>query len=333
MRFRSFLAVLVLAIAGLGFTGCGSTSTSSEFVATSNDVFMANSGELVFNFITAQAPFPVDANTANIQFDFYNGVDAAPIFSTFRAFDTTITIGGVPTDARNVIITGFDANGFPLFTINQTITVVGGATTVVEGINAPVAVTLTTLRLAPGNLFQLDQQLTQVDVPLNGTTQVFLFAEYSNGSIVLVGSQATYTSGAPAVATVSTLATVTGVAVGNTTLLVQFGGQTLNVPIIVTDGVNQALSAISVTNAQPISVAVGTPVQISVSGTRASDGQQFGLAPTDVTYASDSAVFVVDANGMVSTATGVTGNTGIITVTFTNPDTSTVTATASVVVP
>ena len=93
MRFRSFLAVLVLAIAGLGFTGCGSSS-SSDFVATGGPVDGGpTSGELVFNFITAQAPFVVDANTAELQFDFYNGVDADPVFSTTRDFDSTIVIG------------------------------------------------------------------------------------------------------------------------------------------------------------------------------------------------------------------------------------------------
>ena len=62
MRFRSFLAVLVLAIAGLGFTGCGSSS-SSDFVATGGPVDGGpTSGELVFNFsstsTTVSTPTP-----------------------------------------------------------------------------------------------------------------------------------------------------------------------------------------------------------------------------------------------------------------------------------
>lgn len=325
MRLRSLLAVLVLAIAGLGFTGCGSSS-NSEFVATGGQQVSPNSGEVVFNFVQAQTAFTVDADTTELQFDFYNGVDAAPIFSTTRDFETTIAIGGVPTDATTVIITGFDVNGFPLFTITQTITVVGGETTTVEAINSPIPVTLTNLRLAPGNLFSLEDELTEVNVIVNQTTQVFLFAEFSDGSIVLVGNQAEYTSTNEAIATVTDLATVRGVSLGTTSLLVQFEGQTLTVPIIVTDGLSQTLSSISVTNSeQPIVVSNGTPVQITVSGTVAGGGNGSVTGSPNLTYVPDNQNFSVDANGNLSVNDqAVDAETTTITVTYTNPDTTTV---------
>jgi len=334
MRFRSILAVLILAIAGLGFTGCGSSSSSSEFVATSSEITGPGSGELVFNFITAQAPFVVDADTTQLAFDFYNGVDPDPIFSTVRDFDSTIAIGGVPVAASQVVITGYDANDFPLFNISQTITVVGGATTTVEGINSPVAVTLVDLRLAPGNLFQLDQELTSVEVPLNATAQVFLFAEFSNGDIVLVGDLATYTILDTNIATVNSFGTISGLTVGTTTLLAQYEGQTINVPVVVNDGSLLTLSAISV-SPNPVAVSDGNPVTVVVSGTRASDNQTFSGITSNVTFSvGDQANFAVSPAGEVSVVgTPASGTNTILTATYTNPDSSTVSTTASVEVP
>ena len=334
MRFRSFLAVLVLAIAGLGFTGCGSSS-SSDFVATGGPVDGGpTSGELVFNFITAQAPFVVDANTAELQFDFYNGVDADPVFSTTRDFDSTIVIGGVPVAATQVVITGFDANGIPLFTITQSIQVVGGETTTVDGINSPVAVTLVDLILISGSVFDADQELTTVEVPLDATTQVFLFAEYSNGSLVLLGDQATYTVVDTNIATVSSFGTVSGLSVGTTTLLAQFQGQTLNRSLIVNDGSLLTLSGISV-SPNPVEVSAGNPATVVVSGTRASDGQSFSGLTANLTYAvDDQANFAVSPGGEVSVVgTPASGTSTTLTASYTNPDNSTVSGTTTVTVP
>lgn len=327
MRFRSFLAVLVLAIAGLGLTGCGSSGNNSEFVATNGGGFTPTTGAVVFNFVTAQAPFTVDANTASLQFDFYNGVDPTPIFSTTRDFDTTVSIGGVPTAARSVIITGFDSNGFPLYTINQTVTVVGGETTTVDGVNAAVPVSLLQLSLS-GDPF-VPSELTQVNVPLNGTAQVFLFAEYSNGSRVLVGDLATYQVENASIATVNTLGTVSGLAIGNTNLLAQFSGQTLPVPVIVTDGLAVTITSITISPASPVSVSDGNPVQLSVSGTTGT--QSFGLT-NDVTFLSDNIQFNVNSSGELSTS-AASGSSAMITATYTNPDSSTVTDTITATVP
>lgn len=334
MRLRSFLAVLVLAIAGLGFTGCGSSS-SSDFVATGGPADGGpTSGELVFNFITAQAPFVVDANTAELQFDFFNGVDADPVLSTTRDFDSTIVIGGVPVSATQVVITGFDANGIPLFTITQSIQVVAGETTTVEGINSPVAVTLVDLILISGSVFDADQELTTVEVPLDATTQVFLFAEYSNGSLVLLGDQATYTVVDTNIATVSSFGTVSGLSVGTTTLLAQFQGQTLNRSLIVNDGSLLTLSSISV-SPNPVEVSAGNPATVVVSGTRASDGQSFSGLTANLTYAvDDQANFAVSPGGEVSVVgTPASGTSTTLTATYTNPDNSTVSGTTTVTVP
>ena len=226
MRFRSFLAVLVLAIAGLGFTGCGSSGSGSEFRGHNQRRVShrprGSSSLTLFRLkrpSRSMLPLPICSLTSTTV------STPTPFFSTFRAFDAQISIGGVPTASTLVIITAFDANGIPLQTFTQTISVAGGETTVIEGIASPVAVTLVQLRLAPGNLFELDQQLTEVDVVVGLTTQVFLFGEYSDGSIVLLGDLGTYSTVDEGIATVSTLGTVSGISIGTTTLLAQFGGQ------------------------------------------------------------------------------------------------------------
>ena len=324
MRFRSFMAILVIAIASLGFAGCGSSSDS--FVATGNPDGPPTTGGLTFNFITAQSPFTVDATTNTLRFDFFDGNNADPVFSVTRPFAPSVTIENVPASVRSVFITGFDADGIPLFTINQTVAVTPGSTNTVDGLSNAVPVALSRLRLAPGTLFDLDAELTQVNVQVGGTTQVFLFAEYSNGSVVLLGDKATYSipeSGAN-VASVSNLGTVTGLGSGTTTLLAQFGGQTLSRPVISSDGFNPQLESINVINPSPITVAAGTPVQITTNGQRAGGGSGI-ISPSSLAYTTDNVGFTVTPGGSLSVsedvASGITAN---LTVTWTNPDSTTV---------
>lgn len=320
MRFRSIMAILVIAIASLGFVGCGSSSDS--FVATGNPDGPPSTGGLTFNFITAQSPFTVDAATNTLRFDFFDGTSANAVLSVTRPFAASVTIENIPASVRAVLITGFDANGFPLFTINQTVTVTAGSTTTVDGLTNAVPVTLTQLRLAPGTLFDLDSELTQVSVQVGGTTQVFLFAEFSNGSIVLLGDQATYSIPADGsgIASVSNLGTVTGLSSGTTTLLAQFGGQTLSRPVVSSDGFNPQLESINVINPTPITVASSAPVQITTNGNRVGGGSGI-INPSSLGYTTDNVGFTVSANGLLSVSDQVTsGTTANLTVTWTNPD-------------
>ena len=238
-------------------------------------------------------------------------------------------MSGVPVNADRVVITGFDANGFPLYTIDQAIDVIGGETTVVPAVSNAVAVQLMELRLVSGDFSDLTTGLTTVSVASGGTFQVFLIAEYDNGTLAIVGDNATYAIAASgsAIASVNNLGTISGLSVGNTTFTAEFGGQTLTLPVAVTDGLPINFSSLIVENTQPIEIATGTPVTLTIVA-----DNMFGLSPSDsrLSYSIDNAGFTV-ANGVVSLGSATNGATGTVTVTYTNPDTTTLTATATVV--
>lgn len=342
MKLKSILALLVIGITSLGLVGCGSSNGTSntEFVATDNDAAQSNLGNLVFNFVTPQSAFTVDANTNTLQFDFFDAAAVSPVLTTTRAFAASVTISNVPTSVRTVRITGFDANLIPLFTISQAIDVVGGNTVTIDGISNAVAVTLSSLRLAPGDLTQLNADppvsVTSLDVPVGGTGQVFLIGDYSNGSQVLLGDQATYQldTGGDAFASVSTLGTVTGLAAGNTTFIATFGGQTLSIPLTVAEPGAQNFDSIANVNAT-LTASTTQPLQLGTTATRTISGVPvtFGLANGDprLTYSSSGADFTVTATGVVTPATGtIAGTTGTITTTYTNPNSSVLTVDVTV---
>lgn len=328
MRLKSLLAVLLLAIAGLGTVGCGSSS-NDDFVIGGDTVGPPRTGNLTFNFVTAQGAFEVDAGTARLRFDFFNGVDQTPVLTVTRDFANSITIENVPTSATSVLITGFNANRIPLFTISQSIAVSPGETAVVDGLSNAVPVTLSQLRLAPGSLFEADGELTQVVVPVGGATQVFLFGEYSNGSIVLLGDLATYSVGSN-IATVNTTGLVSGVSAGTSTFIAQFAGLTKSVPLLVNDGTSIDLDSITVQNQAPIQVSTATPVQLIVSGTGSTG--TFALPSNRLTYSVDPSVgWSVSTSGVVSVQESVVaGSTAVVTITWTNPDSSIVNTNATV---
>lgn len=327
MRLKSLLATALTGLLCLGFVGCGSSGTGSEFVATSGQQQTGQPGTLVFNFATAQTAFTVDANTTTLLFSFFDGSSSDAIYSQSFAFAPTITVSGVPASASSVVITAFDSNGLPLQTISQSIAVESGQTVTVDGLSAAQTVNLSRLRLAPGNVLEFDSDLTQVLVAAGSTYQVFLFAEYDNGSVVLLGEQASYSIPDAGVATVNAQGTVAGVAAGTTTLTAAFGGQSLPVGVTVTDGEPITFDAISVANPSPINVTVGTPVQLFLSGTVTGTGN-FDLPANDpnLTYSLGGTDFSV-ANGMLS-ASAPSSDT--LTVTYTNPGGSTAQATVSV---
>lgn len=335
MRLRSLLAFLIISFASLGLVGCGSSGDGVDFVST-GPVAAPTTGNLTFNFVTPQSFNVGTTNTNTLLFQFFNAGNATAVFSSTDNFATSVTVNNIPTSVTTVIITGFDANNIPLFTITQAIAVQGGATAVVPGLSAATVVTLTNLRVAPGNAFDLASTLTSLSIEAGGTAQVFLFGEYSNGSAVLLGNQATYVipAAGAGVASVDANGLVTAIAPGTTELLISFGGQTLPVPLTVLAQGAQVFASIAVLNTPvPIPLTSGTPVQIVTSGTTGG-GLVFGLNPAvNFNYAVDDTTnFAVDAAGMVSVNAGVTaGTTATVTVTYTNADTSTRTATVGVV--
>lgn len=330
MRIRSLMAASVASVVCLGFTvGCGSSSNNSEYVVSSAQVQQQTTGSVVFNLVKAQTAFSVDTATATLKFEFFDGVTSNAVYTATKTFATSITLDGVPTSARTVVITSFDANGFPLSTITQAIEVVGGATTPISAVNTKVPVLLNKLRVVSSDLSKIDTALTSISVPVGGTFQTFLAAEYSNGSVVLVGSNATYAigNGGGGFASVNNLGTISGLAAGTTTLDVGFAGQTLSIPLTVSNGVTVNFTSLKIENTQPIQLAPGGTATLAVVA-----DNQFGLNPADsrLTYVSNSNGFTV-TNGVLKADAGLTaGATATITATYTNPDTTKVTATVTV---
>jgi hypothetical protein len=322
MRFRSLLAVLILGIAGFGFVGCGASGTGTDFVATGNKQ-VPTTGNLLFRFVTAQVAFTVPDGATTLKFEFFDGgASADSIYTSNKPFAPEITVENVPVTASTVVITGFDGNGIPLYTITQSIAVVGGTDTVIDGINGPVAVTLDQIRPAPGTVNNADQTLTSLTVSVGGKVQMFLYADYNNGTSVLLGTLADYQIVAGEVfASVDPTALVSGLAAGTATLEASYGGQTVQLPVFVTVGAPVEYSGITVTNTPvPVVVPNGTPVQLNVSGNLAPN-TLIVLSPTDpaLAYSIDPANpdFTVDTNtGIVSTT--VDAGSATVKVDYTN---------------
>lgn len=339
MRIKSLLASACIGLACLGLVGCASDGIDSEFIAVSDEANLPDNGTLVFNFARAQQAFVVGNTTTTFKFDFFGGAAGELLLSERRDFAPTIRIAGIPTAANTVRITTFDANGIPRQTIAQAVGVDPRGETVVEGLSNATDVAFSRLRIAPGTVGELGENnsLSQVDVQTGGVSQVFLFAEYSEGTVVLVGDQGNYSTTNGGVASVSPTGAVTGVSPGVSTLIAEFDMQSLSIPILVTDDLNQVFTSIDVAHTQPLTLpAGGDPFQVTVTATRG-DGQQFGLNPasTALTYvvASESNAFVVSSTGVVTVAVGApAGATGVLTIQYQNPDGTFATATANLVV-
>lgn len=333
MRLRSILAVLLMATATLATIGCGSSKKS--YVATGNVVGPPTTGNLVFHFNNGDSPFLVGADTEDLLFEFFNA-DSDLELVEFTAFDEEVTVEGVPGESTAVRITGFNDKGIPLYTIDQPINVLLGLESDVPAYSTPVAVSLVQLSISSGQLDEIFTPLTLVDVPLGTSTQVFLFADYSNGSTVLIQDGVfSITPGGESIATVSSLGRLHGHSIGTTTLICQYGGQTLSVPVSVGQVADLALTSIMVSNVQPIVVGVGDMVQIVSIGERSSDGMTYALPASNLDYEfnvnAQAKGFDVDSNGVVTIdAATPDGDTGTLTVKWTNPDSSVLTAVVTV---
>ncbi|MFT3698693.1 MAG: Ig-like domain-containing protein [Kofleriaceae bacterium] len=128
---------------------------------------------------------------------------------------------------------------------------------------------------------------------------------YSDGSQADLTKQVTWSSSAPAIATVSNLVSsigvVTGVAAGDATLTASYNGQTATVPVHVTAAILQAIQL----PAQPITVARGLTVPVIATGVY-SDGSIADIT-TNVTWTSSASAIASVSNlaGSVGLVTGV----------------------------
>lgn len=213
-------------MAALGFVsaltlGCGNSNVSgnTDFVYTGNNVNPGNTGSVSFQFERLLAhgdagvsvDVPADTTDLDIAFFDEDGIsDSNYVYGDEVAFNTQVTINGVPTSAAFVVITTYDEDGYPISTITNPVEVVAGSNTTQDLHHADSAnVTFDGLTISPD----------PINLVVDGTRQVGVAAQFSNGDTVPAPvADATYESAAPATATVSETGVVTAEAVGETTV-------------------------------------------------------------------------------------------------------------------
>ena len=215
-------------MAALGFVsaltlGCGNSNVSgnTDFVYTGNNVNPGNTGSVSFQFERLLAhgdagvsvDVPADTTDLDIAFFDEDGIsDSNYVYGDEVAFNTQVTINGVPTSAAFVVITTYDEDGYPISTITNPVEVVAGSNTTQDLHHADSAnVTFDEVVISPD----------PINLVVGGTRQVGVAAQFSNGDTVPAPvADATYEIDPekPDQATVSATGLVTATQEGETDL-------------------------------------------------------------------------------------------------------------------
>lgn len=350
MRSRSLLTFLFFCFTALGLAGCGSSNNNAyggEYVNT-NPAAPINVGGLTFNFapqlltqtVDNSAAFDVPAETDELRFAFFENAGAVgePALTTTAAFNETVTITGLSTSLQSVRITALDEAGIPLVTFTQPVTVIGGEVTTVRAIADSVPVTLVDLRLVSSVV--TFEELTSVDLEVNGTFQTYLAGLYSDGTIVVLGDAATYRNDpndpdGASVLSVGEFGSLRGLSPGSTNLLVDFEGQTITIPVTVDNAFALNFSSI-VIQPEEFTIEAGDSEGVGVLGVRQSDGAAVGIGSDnpDLTLELTSAAAGITLDGgIIAVADTVAeGATATVRATYRNSNGTVVTDTADVTV-
>jgi uncharacterized protein YjdB len=154
------------------------------------------------------------------------------------------------------------------------------------------------------------------NVPKGLTLPIIATGVYSDGSTVDLTSQATWSSSAPSVATVSgvigSIGLVSGVAVGDTVITASFGGKTATVPVHVSAALLSSISLPSL----PVTVAKGLVAPVIATGLY-SDGSLADLTATvSWTSSAPSIATVSSLVGSAGIVTGVSVGSAMITASY-----------------
>ncbi|NRR24054.1 Ig-like domain-containing protein, partial [Brevibacillus sp. MS2.2] len=133
-----------------------------------------------------------------------------------------------------------------------------------------------------------------VSIGKGANQQLEVKATYSDNSQTIVTNQATYQSSQPAIASVGASGSVTGVAVGSSTVAVYFGGKIVTIPVQVTEPV-QSLVVTPVS----LNMLVGKTQQLQVTATY-KDGKNIDVSGQADYLPGDATVVTVDSNGVVT---------------------------------
>lgn len=298
-----FLTVII----GLG-AGCGS---QNDFISTQPQE--AN-GSLLFQFqkqVAAQTADVVPGTTTTLRFDFFTG--STPTQQTFaftesRAFSTSVSFTGVPSNIQSVLVTALDSSDLPIATLQGSFQVVTGQTITVD-LDDSVPVTLTSLAITPETVVLAEGQQ-------QATAAV---ATFSTGATATIpGSLLSYSfSPSNNTATVNASGTVFFSTAGQNSVLT--GSLTLN-GVTQTDTVNVRTVAFAASADTQSLTAGANTVTFSAVFNDSDGATQLNISEANLSFALGSAPTgtTINSTGDITIPNGVTSGTVEVNVSWTD---------------
>lgn len=310
---RSTFGLLSALLLSLILAGCGGDGGGGSFVAPGTGdggggLPAGQTGSVTFHFVQAQAnPIVVPLGTERLRFEFHVGAngDGNVVLRETRNYATPITIDGVPTTSRSVVVTAFGSDGFPTVQFTANITVVADDNIVVTSSDGALTnVTLDSITVAPLSLSLSEGDSVRLDV----------FGVFSSGDRVQLSAthlaEATIVSGDPSIASISDNV-VSAAGTGSTVVTITFRGQTVAVPVSSNLGpvAPPVASGLSV-DPQTIMMPPGTvsaPVVVTASFSSGPD--EVVTADDGLTWSSTNPSFSVNSAQQVVVAANVAPGT------------------------
>jgi uncharacterized protein YjdB len=168
------------------------------------------------------------------------------------------------------------------------------------GGSSSTPVTLTGVSVSP----------TSASLTVGATRQLTVTGTYSDGSTAPVTASATFSSSAPAVASVGTGGLITALTVGTATVTSTYSGKSATTAVTVS-AVAPTLSSIAI-SPDPASVAAGSTLQLTVTGTYSDSTTQNLTSTSTFVSGTPSVATVTSPGGLV---TGLLAGTATITAT------------------
>lgn len=289
MNRFSFLRALLLLLAFV-FVGCSGGSDNGgtgDFVFTGTNAGNTNNapGSMTFNFVRAQAPIEVPANTNEIRFRFYSAANGngTLLQEETRPFANSITVDPVNGATQSVVITALGPDGYPTFQSTVNAAVSPGQDVVVDfGSATTEAVTINALFINPPS----------ASIAEGGTQQFTASLSFSNGE-VLPADNVMWSADGQASVDVNT-GLVTATTSGVATVTATRNSDTATANIVVGDG--PVLTTLTVTP-DGIEAGVGSNVQFTATGVD-QNGDNFPL--TNVVWSIEAGTGSIDSNGLAN---------------------------------
>jgi hypothetical protein len=301
---------------GLLVAGCESSSDGS-FVATPGESGNnnASTGSVTFNFVQAQSQITVPVGTTDLRFEFFTdlGGTGSLVLREDRAYAGSITIDGVPTTARSVVVTAYDSDGFPVSEFVANVTPVADGNVVVSaasGTSSPV--TLTGITSSPLSL----------SLGLDGVVALQISATFSNGDSVPLGTdvlaEVQFTSSDTTVATVSAEGVVSAALNGEALITAVFRGQTVAVPVTVSNGsVIPPLATDLAVDPTAVSLPTGTVSQrLTLTATFEGGVQREVTINQGVVFTSSNPGITVNSDQQIVIGNNVAAGAATVTATY-----------------